>query len=158
MNFYLEKELYSTVVNMNGGERGSHRGVHRGAMGAHYGSVNLWFSGQFMDVDFTSLSFSIIKILNILISFALSDNTYAMERDKPIAFDTVVTVNSTGHTINSWGKDLFFLPHMITVDSENNIWMTDVALHQIFKFAPYGGDHKPLLSLGTRFQPGSDDR
>ena len=81
-----------------------------------------------------------------------------MERDKPIAFDTVVTVNSTGHTINSWGKDLFFLPHMITVDSENNIWMTDVALHQIFKFAPYGGDHKPLLTLGTRFQPGSDDR
>ncbi len=81
-----------------------------------------------------------------------------MERDLPIAFDTVVTVNSTGHTINSWGKDLFFLPHMITVDSENNIWMTDVALHQIFKFAPYGGDHKPLLTLGTRFQPGSDDR
>ena len=32
--------------------------------------------------------------------------------------------------MNSWGRDLFFLPHMITVDSENSIWLTDVALHQ----------------------------
>ena len=47
---------------------------------------------------------------------------------------------------------------MITVDSQNNVWMTDVALHQVFKFGPYGGDHKPLIVLGERFVPGSDDR
>ena len=55
-------------------------------------------------------------------------------------------------------QDLFFLPHMVTVDSQNNVWMTDVALHQVFKFGPYGGDHKPLIVLGERFVPGSDDR
>jgi len=87
-----------------------------------------------------------------------NDNTYGGDKDVPIPFDTVLTINSTGHTINSWGKDLFFLPHMVTVDSENNIWMTDVAMHQVFKFGPYGGvDHKPLLTLGTKFTPGSDD-
>merc|ERR1719391_1259083 len=82
-----------------------------------------------------------------------------MDRNKPIPFDTVLTINSTGHTVNSWGRDFFFLPHMITVDTGNNVWVTDVALHQVFKFAPYGGDkdHKPLLTLGTRFEPGSDD-
>ena len=60
-----------------------------------------------------------------------SDNTYGPDRDTPIPVDTVLTVNSTGHTINSWGAGIFFLPHMITVDSKNNVWMTDVALHQV---------------------------
>ena len=39
---------------------------------------------------------------------------------------------------------MFFLPHMITVDAQNNVWVTDVALHQVFKFAPYGGKEKPV--------------
>ena len=49
----------------------------------------------------------------------------------PIPQATVLTVNSTGHIINSWGQNLFFLPHMITVDKQNNVWVTDVALHQV---------------------------
>ena len=29
----------------------------------------------------------------------------------------------------------------------------------MFKFGPYGGDDKkPLLTLGTKFEPGNDDR
>jgi len=86
------------------------------------------------------------------------DNTYGMEKDKPISVDTVLTVNASGHTVNSWGRNMFFLPHMITVDKKNNIWLTDVALHQVFKFPPYGGDHVPLIVLGERFVPGSDDK
>jgi len=86
------------------------------------------------------------------------DNTYGLDKDKPIPMDTVLTVNASGHTINSWGKNMFFLPHMITVDKKNNIWLTDVALHQVFKFSPYGGDHRPLIALGERFVPGSDDK
>ena len=76
------------------------------------------------------------------------DNTYGGDRGVPIPMDTVLTINSTGHVVNSWGSGLFFLPHMITVDSQNNVWLTDVALHQVFKFPPYGGDHKPLIKLG----------
>jgi len=86
------------------------------------------------------------------------DNTYGLEKNKPIPQDTVLTVNATGHTVNSWGKNMFFLPHMITVDKKNNIWLTDVALHQVFKFPPYGGDHVPLIVLGERFVPGADDK
>jgi len=86
------------------------------------------------------------------------DNTYGLDRSVPIPQATVLTVNSSGHTINSWGQGLFFLPHMITVDKQNNVWVTDVALHQVFKFGPYGGnDQKPLIALGTRFEPGSDE-
>jgi len=86
------------------------------------------------------------------------DNTYGLDRSIPIPQATILTVNSSGHTINSWGQGLFFLPHMITVDKQNNVWVTDVALHQVFKFGPYGGnDQKPLIALGTRFEPGSDE-
>jgi hypothetical protein len=87
-----------------------------------------------------------------------SDNSYGMDKNVPIPQDTVLTVNSSGHIINKWGNNFFFLPHMITIDSQNNVWMTDVALQQVFKFGPYGGDNKkPLLTLGTRFEPGTDD-
>jgi hypothetical protein len=33
-----------------------------------------------------------------------SDNTYGGDRNKPIPQDTVLTINSTGHIINNWGK------------------------------------------------------
>jgi len=87
-----------------------------------------------------------------------SDNSYGMDKNVPIPQDTVLTVNSTGHIINQWGNNFFFLPHMITIDKQNNVWVTDVAMHQVFKFGPYGGDDKkPLLTLGTKFEPGNDD-
>jgi len=41
------------------------------------------------------------------------------------------------------------------VDINNNVWVTDVALHQIFKFPQGGG--KALLTLGVSFVPGNDD-
>ena len=62
------------------------------------------------------------KILNI--DCVDRDNTYGMDKNVPIPMDTVLTVNQTGHTINSWGKGLFFLPHMITVDSQVRLLMT----------------------------------
>ena len=86
-------------------------------------------------------------------------NQYKKDKNEPIEQDTVVTINATGHVISSWGRDFFFLPHMVTIDAENNVWITDVAMHQVFKFGPYGGPNKkPLVELGTKFEPGADDR
>uniref|UniRef100_A0A452RVK1 Peptidylglycine alpha-amidating monooxygenase n=1 Tax=Ursus americanus TaxID=9643 RepID=A0A452RVK1_URSAM len=49
----------------------------------------------------------------------------------------------------------FYLPHGLSVDKDGNYWVTDVALHQVFKLDPNskGG---PLLILGRSMQPGSD--
>lgn len=44
----------------------------------------------------------------------------------------------------------FYLPHGLTVDGEGNYWMTDVALHQVFKFSEEGKE--PLLTLGKRYK------
>jgi peptidylamidoglycolate lyase len=59
----------------------------------------------------------------------------------------------TGKIIRSWGENRFIMPHGLTVDQENNIWVTDVGLHQVFKFR-YDGTL--LLSLGEANVPGND--
>src|SRR3989441_6353889 len=51
----------------------------------------------------------------------------------------------TGKLIASWGGHLFLVPHGITVDDWNNIWLTDVGLQQVFKFSHEG---RRLLTLG----------
>ena len=71
----------------------------------------------------------------------------------PIKSNTIMTLDSSGGIQNEWGADLFFMPHHLTIDSQNNVWVTDVALHQVFKFLPYGGPGKaktPVIRLGTK--------
>lgn len=56
----------------------------------------------------------------------------------PIREDTVLILNPrNGEILSSWGRDLFYLPHGITVDPEGNTWLTDVAMHQVFKVSLY---------------------
>lgn len=52
------------------------------------------------------------------------------------------------------------MPHGLTIDHENNIWVTDVALHQVFKFNPLSKNSNlgsPVITLGTPFEPGNDE-
>jgi len=59
--------------------------------------------------------------------------------------NTIITLDKqTGEILKNWGADLFIMPHGLKVDKENNIWVTDVALHQIFKF---NSDGNLLLTL-----------
>jgi peptidylamidoglycolate lyase len=58
-----------------------------------------------------------------------------------------------GQLINSWGDNFFIMPHGLTVDDNNNIWVTDAGRHQVFKFSH---DGKLLLTLGEARVPGND--
>ena len=51
----------------------------------------------------------------------------------------------TGALLHSWGANMFLVPHGITIDAANNVFLTDVGLQQVFKFTH---DGKPLLALG----------
>ena len=44
----------------------------------------------------------------------------------------------TGKLLYAWGSSVFAMPHGLSVDSQGNIWLTDVALQQIFKYSPDG--------------------
>lgn len=50
-----------------------------------------------------------------------------------------------GRLIRSWGANTFLVPHGITVDHGNNVFLTDVALQQVFKFSH---DGKLLFTVG----------
>jgi peptidylamidoglycolate lyase len=52
---------------------------------------------------------------------------------------------STGRLISSWGRNMFLVPHGISIDGENNIFLTDVSLQQVFKFTH---DGKMIFAIG----------
>jgi peptidylamidoglycolate lyase len=47
------------------------------------------------------------------------------------------------------------MPHGLTIDAHDNVWLTDVALQQVYKFSPEG---ELLLTLGERGEVGNDER
>ncbi|XP_058132792.1 peptidyl-glycine alpha-amidating monooxygenase isoform X10 [Dasypus novemcinctus] len=74
----------------------------------------------------------------------------------PIEEDTILVVDPNNAAIlQSSGKNMFYLPHGLSIDKYGNYWVTDVALHQVFKLDP-NSKEAPLLILGRSMQPGSD--
>lgn len=74
--------------------------------------------------------------------------------DSVISANTILVLDrDNGKIINSWGGSLFIMPHGLTIDNNNNIWVTDVGLHQVFKFKQ---DGSLLLKLGEARVPGAD--
>ena len=68
--------------------------------------------------------------------------------------NTILEIDGeTGAIINEWGDSLFIMPHGLTVDKKNNIWLTDVGLHQVFKFSH---DGRLLMKLGIAKTEGDD--
>lgn len=74
----------------------------------------------------------------------------------PIPHSTVMVIDGrTGRFLAHWGGGQFALPHSVTVDRDDNVWITDVALHQVYKLSH---DGKLLFTLGERGVSGSDHR
>jgi DNA-binding beta-propeller fold protein YncE len=72
----------------------------------------------------------------------------------PITRPTVdVFDGHSGALLRRWGANLFAMPHGLTVDAHDNVWLTDVALQQVFEFSP---DGRLLLTLGERGIAGDD--
>ncbi|XP_039307566.1 peptidyl-alpha-hydroxyglycine alpha-amidating lyase 1 isoform X2 [Solenopsis invicta] len=104
----------------------------------------------------------------------------------PIAQNTIILLDKSGKVISKWGKNMFYLPHGLTIDQQGNYWITDVAMHQVFKYDAQDvkrymeelkrarissetntpNDHvsalsensmlKPSITLGEAFVPGND--
>lgn len=85
-----------------------------------------------------------------------SQNNIYMQRSKgTIADNTIVAFNrKSGEVSYEYGSNLFYMPHGLTIDQDNNVWITDVALHQVMKFGPKNRT-VPEMTLGVAFQPGN---
>jgi peptidylamidoglycolate lyase len=72
----------------------------------------------------------------------------------PVLVPTVTVFEGrTGRILASWGANQFIMPHGLTLDHDDNVWLTDVGLHQIFKFTH---DGRRILTLGEAGKPGAD--
>jgi len=79
-------------------------------------------------------------------------------RGTPIANSTIFIIDpESGHVLQEHGANQFLMPHGLSIDKEDHIWLTDVGLHQVFKFHP-ADFSKPLLTIGIAKEPGSDQR
>lgn len=85
------------------------------------------------------------------------NDIYKPNKDLPITEETVVTIDPKRKTVvRAWGRDIFFMPHGLSLDLEGkNLWLTDVALHQVFKYSVDGS--RRLIELGSPFVPGNDE-
>jgi DNA-binding beta-propeller fold protein YncE len=63
----------------------------------------------------------------------------------------ILCFDKEGKFLRSWGDDQIHTAHGLRVDKEDNVWVTDIGNHRVFKFDPQG---KELLALGTG-QPGT---
>jgi hypothetical protein len=65
----------------------------------------------------------------------------------PIAEPAVFKFAPDGTLLAQWGAGQFIMPHGLSIDSQGKVWITDVALEQVFRFSPEGVRE---LTLGTR--------
>ncbi|XP_012235235.1 peptidyl-alpha-hydroxyglycine alpha-amidating lyase 2 [Linepithema humile] len=84
-----------------------------------------------------------------------NENAEYQEKYKgPIRDNTILELDpNTGNIMRGWGNQTFYLPHGIYVDNSENVWLTDIALHQVFKYSAFGDAQ---LVLGQKFEPGND--
>lgn len=74
--------------------------------------------------------------------------------DDYIPGKTVLLIDKeTGELKEAWGENFFIMPHGLSVDKDNNVWVTDVGRHQVFKFSHEG---HLLMQVGESKMPGTD--
>ncbi|KAF4521245.1 hypothetical protein B566_EDAN008446 [Ephemera danica] len=89
-----------------------------------------------------------------LLSSFNNSHHYQLGSQGAIPVDTILTLHPvSGVVVEGWGRNAFYLPHGIAIcPRTGDTWLTDVALHQVFRH------DAPVLTLGKRFEPGSDAR
>src|SRR5262249_12255090 len=77
-------------------------------------------------------------------------NIHVLHRGKK----PVLVFDRDGKLLRSSGDDTLKTGHGLRIDSERNVWITDIGNHQVYKFS---ADGKLLLTLGEKGKPGADD-
>ncbi|NNC53603.1 MAG: 6-bladed beta-propeller [Erythrobacter sp.] len=72
----------------------------------------------------------------------------------PIAEPTVFMFAANGKLLGKWGAGTLVMPHGLSVDDEDKVWITDVAREQVLRFSHDGAEE---LALGERGVTGQDD-
>lgn len=86
-------------------------------------------------------------------SFDTDNKFNLVNNNGPIKQNTIILLDKAGNPILHWGKNMFYMPHGLTIDHLGNYWITDVAMHQVFKFdAKDIEKNKELLMRESSFE------
>ena len=93
---------------------------------------------------------------NHVFVFHRSDRTWIQPfpKEKIKGHTIAMFKGETGELIKTFGEDKFIIPHGLSVDPEDNVWVTDVGSQQIHKLSPEDG--AVLLSIGEAGVQGDD--
>jgi len=81
------------------------------------------------------------------VAFDSKGHVWVLTRGNPSIYE----FDNSGKFIRSFGEGLFTRSHGLRIDSEGNIWATDVSANTVMKLSP---DGKVLMTLGTKGQRG----
>jgi len=71
------------------------------------------------------------------------------------ASTVLVFEGKSGRLLSKWPNGILAMPHSVTIDDHDNVWIADVAWHQVLKFSH---DGKLLTTLGQRGVAGEDTK
>lgn len=118
------------------------------------GDVVVFHRGQ-SGHEWTQNTFNTNYTLNLTHGSVPSDNL--------IKSDTIAILKGDdGSPMESLGSNLFYMPHSIASDNEGNLWVSDVARHQVMRLPAGMVQHTntsriwPDIILGEAFVPGRD--
>ena len=74
--------------------------------------------------------------------------------EQPETEPLVLMWNENGEFLTSWGAGGFLMPHGLSIDAADNVWITDVGRNQVFKFSH---DGEELMVLGESGVEGWDE-
>ena len=80
----------------------------------------------------TAMDLSIFFIMNSWDFTSFDSLNRFTKRNQPINADTMFVYDfESGNLTHRWGRNMFYMPHGVSVDHDGNIWLTDVAMHQV---------------------------
>lgn len=65
----------------------------------------------------------------------------------------VMCFDASGKYLRSWGDGILTAPHGLTVDRQDNVWVTDIGSHTVVQFSPLG---RVRMVLGRKDTAGED--
>jgi len=137
-----------------GGEGGSEQVANTALGERQYQGVTDWPHLP-PEIEFGDMSGVDVERHGHVIVVHRGDRGFSSDAEGRISQPVVVTLEpGSGEVVQAWGEDTFGVPHGLTVDHEDNVWITDVALHQVFKFTH---DGELLLTVGEAGVPGWDE-
>ncbi|CAD5211293.1 unnamed protein product [Bursaphelenchus xylophilus] len=87
--------------------------------------------------------------------FSFSNKNEFNSSLSPIQNNTITIIDPTdGKIVREHGANQFYMPHGLTIDHDDNIWLTDVGRHQVIKL---NKDFQPIFTLGEKMVPGDDN-